>query len=193
MNILHLDASTLGAQSISRELSAGIVATLRRQSPAAQVSYRDLAADPLPHWQPVLDASREPGALGETLLDEFLAADIVVIGTPMYNFGIPTQLKAWVDHIAVPGKAFRYTANGPEGLAGGKRVIVASARGGVYSQGPAVGMDFQERYLRAFFGFVGIDAIEVVRAEGVAMGPEHRRKALKRAHAEIRALVPLAA
>ena len=193
MNILHLDASALGAQSVSRELSANIVAALRRQSPAAQVRYRDLVADPLPHWQPVAGASREPGALGEAILAEFLAADIVVIGTPMYNFGVPTQLKAWIDHIAVPGKVFRYTASGPEGLAGGKRVIVASSRGGVYSEGPAAGMDFQEGYLRAFFGFIGIDAVEVVRAEGLAMGPEHRNKALDHAHATIQAMVRRAA
>jgi len=193
MNILHLDASALGNQSVSRELSAGIVANLRRQYSSARVRYRDLVADPLPHWRPVADASREPGALGERILEEFLAADIVVIGAPMYNFGIPTQLKAWIDHIAVPGKAFRYTEHGPEGLAGGKRVIVASARGGVYSEGPAAGMDFQEPYLRAFFGFIGIDTVEVVRAEGVAMGPEPRQKALDRAHAEIRGLLPRAA
>lgn len=193
MNILHLDASVLGPRSVSRELSAGIVDSLRGQFPDVNVNYRDLAAEPVPHWRPVVDASREPGVLGEQILDQFLAADIVVIGTPMYNFGIPTQLKAWIDHIAVPGKVFRYTENGPEGLAGDKRVIVASSRGGIYSEGPAAAMDFQETYLRAFFGFIGIKAIEVVRAEGVAMGPELRRKALDRAHATIQAMTRRAA
>lgn len=193
MNILHLDASALGEHSISRQLSADIVDTLHTQYPGAGIQYRDLAADPIPHWLPVADASREPSDLGARILDEFLAADVVVIGTPMYNFGIPSQLKAWIDRIAVPGKVFRYTENGPEGLAGGKRVIVASSRGGVYSDGPATAMDFQESYLRAFFRFIGIDALEVIRAEGVAMGPEHRTAAIDRARGTIRGLVQRAA
>jgi FMN-dependent NADH-azoreductase len=193
MNILHLDASALGANSVSRQLSADIVATLKSQHPCATIRYRDLATDPIPHWLPVVDASREPSVLGAQILEEFLDADVVVIGTPMYNFGIPSQLKAWIDRIAVPGKAFRYTENGPEGLAGGKRVIVASARGGIYSEGPAAAMDFQENYLRAFFGFIGIDALEVIRAEGVAMGPEHKAAAMDRARGAIRELVPRAA
>lgn len=193
MNILHLDASALGTHSVTRQLSADIVATLRTQFPRATVEYRDLASDPIPHWLPTEDTSREPSDLGEAILEQFLAADIVVIGTPMYNFGIPSQLKAWIDRIAVPGKAFRYTENGPEGLAGGKRVIVASARGGIYSEGPAAVMDFQESYLRAFFGFIGIDGIEVVRAEGLAMGPDQRQVALDKAANVIRALVPRAA
>ncbi len=193
MNILHLDASATGDNSVSRQLSADIVATLRRQHPRATVRYRDLAAEPIPHWLPVADSSREPDILGTTILDEFLAADIVVIGAPMYNFGVPTQLKAWIDRIAVPGKVFRYTEQGPEGLAGGKRVIVASARGGIYSEGPAAAMDFQENYLHAFFGFIGIDTVEVVRAEGVAMGPEQRQRALDGARRVIDGLVARAA
>lgn len=186
MNILHLDASVLGEHSVSRQLSAALVAELRAEHPRATVRYRDLAAHPLPHWVPVKEAIREPGELGETLLEEFLAADVVVIGAPMYNFGVPTQLKAWIDHIAVPGRTFRYTENGPEGLAGDKRVIVVSSRGGIYSEGPAAGMDFQENYLRAFFGFIGVTDLEIIRAEGVAMGPEHRESALHRAHQSIR-------
>jgi len=193
MNILHLDASALGANSVSRRLSADIVATLQSQFHRTTVRYRDLAADPIPHWLPVVDTSREPSELGEQVLAEFLDADVVVIGTPMYNFGIPSQLKAWIDRIAVPGKAFRYTEQGPQGLAGGKRVILASARGGIYSEGPAAAMDFQENYLHAFFGFIGIDAIEVIRAEGVAMGAEHKTAALDRAQGAIRALVQRAA
>jgi FMN-dependent NADH-azoreductase len=193
MNILHLDASTLGENSVSRQLSADIVSRLRTQYPRASIQYRDLAAEPIPHWQPVVDASREPSELGTEILDQFLAADIVVIGTPMYNFGVPTQLKAWIDRIAVPGKVFRYTENGPQGLVGGKRVIVASSRGGIYSEGPAAHMDFQEKYLHAFFGFIGIEEVEVIRAEGIAIGPEQRKLALDKAHQAIRALMPEAA
>ncbi len=186
MNILHLDASTLGEQSVSRQLSADIVAQLRDQNPDAIVHYRDLVADPLPHWTPSTGISREPGQMGRELLDEFLSADIVVMGVPMYNFGIPSQLKAWIDHIAVPGQVFRYTEKGPVGLAGGKQIVVASARGGIYSQGPAAAMDFQENYLRAFFGFIGIDDIRFVRAEGVAISPEHRESALRQARQGLR-------
>ncbi|KGI77426.1 FMN-dependent NADH-azoreductase [Oleiagrimonas soli] len=188
MNILHLDASALGAHSVSRELTANIVAHLRQAHPDAKVVYRDLVANPIPHWQPVADVSREPSSLGEEILDEFLAADIVVMGAPMYNFGISSQLKAWVDRIAVPGKVFRYTENGPEGLAGDKRVIIASSRGGIYSEGPAAALDFQENYLRGFLGFIGITDIDVVRAEGVAMSPEHKQNALKKARDTIHGL-----
>ncbi|RAP57801.1 FMN-dependent NADH-azoreductase [Oleiagrimonas sp. MCCC 1A03011] len=193
MNILHLDASALGAHSVSRQLTADIVASLRDTHPDANIVYRDLAADPIPHWQPVVDVSREPSSLGEEILDEFLDADIVVMGAPMYNFGITTQLKAWIDRIAVPGKVFRYTENGPEGLAGGKRVIIASSRGGIYSEGPAAAMDFQENYLRGFLGFIGITDIDIVRAEGIAMGPEQKQKALEQARNTIHGLTRRAA
>ncbi|GAB3041460.1 FMN-dependent NADH-azoreductase [Oleiagrimonas citrea] len=193
MNILHLDASALGANSVSRQLTADIVASLRDTHPDANIVYRDLAADPIPHWQPVVDVSREPSSLGEEILDEFLDADIVVMGAPMYNFGITTQLKAWIDRIAVPGKVFRYTENGPEGLAGGKRVIIASSRGGIYSEGPAAAMDFQENYLRGFLGFIGITDIDIVRAEGIAMGPEQKQKALEQARNTIHGLTRRAA
>lgn len=186
MNIVHLDASVLAEQSVSRELTAAVVADLRRAYPQATVRYRDLFEHPIGHWVPVNEAIREPGPAGQDILDEFLAADVVVIGAPMYNFGIPTQLKAWIDRIAVPGQTFRYTPNGPEGLAGDKRVIVVSSRGGIYSQGPAAAMDFQENYLRAFFGFIGVKDLEIVRAEGVSMSPEHRANAIQQAHQSIR-------
>ena len=123
------------------------------------------------------------------LLDEFLSADVVVIGAPMYNFGVPSQLKAWIDHLAVPGKTFRYTENGPEGLAGGKTVVIASSRGGVYSQGPAVAMDHQEAYLRSVFGFMGVTNLHFVRAEGVAMGEDQRSSAISHAVNGIDALL----
>ncbi|MGH8215956.1 MAG: FMN-dependent NADH-azoreductase, partial [Rhodanobacteraceae bacterium] len=106
---------------------------------------------------------------------------VIVIGAPMYNFGISTQLKAWIDRIDIPGKVFRYGANGPEGLAGGKKVIIASSRGGIYSQGPAAAADFQEPHLRTVLGFFGITDIEFVRAEGVGMGAEQKDRAMRAA------------
>ncbi len=194
MKLLHIDSSALGTHSVSRELSAATVAAFRRNHPGLEVDYLDLAADPLPHWTPVADASDPASARGGELLDAFLAADIVVVGAPMYNFGIPSQLKAWIDRIAVAGKTFRYGANGPEGLAGGKQLVIASSRGGVYSEGsPGAAMDFQESYLRSVFGFLGVTDIEVIRAEGVNMSPEHKQKALEAARAAIAKEVRLAA
>ena len=112
------------------------------------------------------------------VLDEFLAADTVVIGAPMYNFTLPTQLKAWIDRILVAGKTFRYTENGPEGLAGGKRVIVALARGGFYNEGsPASALEHLETYLRGVFNFIGIEP-EFVAADGLNISPEQRRESI---------------
>lgn len=185
MNVLHLDTSALGTYSISRQLTAAIVAQLQRDGVATRVDYRDLAAEPLPHWLPNPDTASEGALRDEAVLQQFLEADIVVLGAPMYNFSITTQLKAWLDRVMVAGRTFRYGPNGPEGLAGGKRVIVASSRGGIYSSGPAAAMDFQEPYLRAAFAFIGITDVEFVRAEGVAMGEESRDAALRQAHAVI--------
>lgn len=193
MKLLHLDASALGSHSVSRQLSAAVVEQWVNDHPDTKVHYHDLVAQPIPHWQPVADVSREPDTLGERMLAEFLAADVIVIGAPMYNFGIPTQLKAWIDRIAVPGKAFRYTENGPEGLAGGKRVIVASSRGGVYSAGPTTAIDFQEPYLRTVLNFFGITDIRFVRAEGVGLGPEQKAQAIEEALADIHQATALAA
>jgi FMN-dependent NADH-azoreductase len=185
MKLLHIDASALGSHSVSRGLTQSIVAELTRAEPGYTVSYRDLAVEPLGHWSPVADANDPSSLLGQALLEEFLAADTIVIGAPMYNFGIPSQLKAWIDRIAVAGKTFQYTANGPEGLAKGKRVIIASSRGGIYSAGPAAGLDFQEPYLRAVLGFLGITDIEFIRAEGVNMSAEHKTQVVEAAHAAI--------
>ncbi|EIM03412.1 FMN-dependent NADH-azoreductase [Rhodanobacter denitrificans] len=194
MKLLHIDSSALGGYSVSRQLTADIVAELKRSTPDANLHYHDLAAQPLPHWTPVADASDPAAVLGNQLLEEFLAADVVVIGAPMYNFAISSSLKAWLDRILVAGKTFRYTANGPEGLAGGKRVIVASSRGGIYSMdSAAAAMDFQEPYLRAAFAFIGIDDVEFVRAEGMAIGDEQKAAALKSAHGMIETLVAKAA
>ena len=200
MKLLHIDSSIVGDNSVSRTISAAIVARLRGTSAGATVTYRDLAAEPLPHLSgPYLAAAAAPGehnaalqhdlALGSAVLEEFLAADTVVIGAPMYNFTIPSQLKAWIDRIVLVGKTFRYTEKGPEGLAGNKRVIVAISRGGFYSAGlPAAGLDFQETFLRGIFGFIGVTNVEFIRAEGVATGPDQRQQALASAHAAAAAL-----
>jgi FMN-dependent NADH-azoreductase len=186
MKLIHIDSSALGAHSVSRELTAAIVDNYRLSHPGVQVQYHDLVADPLPHWTPVADADNPAVSRGGELLDEFLAADVIVVGAPMYNFSIPSQLKAWIDRIAVAGKTFRYGEKGPEGLASGKTLIIASTRGGVYSPGSqGAAMDFQESYLRSVFGFLGITDIEVIRAEGVNMSAEHKQMALAAAHATI--------
>lgn len=194
MKLLHIDSSALGGYSVSRQLSADIVAELRRHAPSLDVTYRDLAAQPLPHWTPVVDASDSAAVLGSQMLEEFLAADTIVISAPMYNLAISSQLKAWLDRILVAGKTFQYTANGPAGLAGGKRVIVASSRGGFYGQDTTgAAMDFQEPYLRAALGFIGITDVQFVRAEGVAVSDEHKVAALKTARSSIARLVSQAA
>ncbi|HET6432371.1 FMN-dependent NADH-azoreductase [Dyella sp.] len=184
MNVLHLDTSALGAHSVSRQLTAAIVAQLVNEQTAA-VTYHDLASEPLSHWLPNADPASAEAQRNEAVLQQFLDADVVVIGAPMYNFSITTQLKAWLDRVMVAGRTFRYGPNGPEGLAGGKRVIIASSRGGKYSEGPAAAMDFQEPYLRTALGFIGITDVVFVRAEGVAMGDEARQAALQAAHAAI--------
>lgn len=201
MNILHLDSSILGKQSVSRELSAQIVASLTAENPNASVTHRDLAAEPIDHLsidalsaaqleaEQRSPAQRDAFALNETLLAELFAADVLVVGLPLYNLGIPSQLKAWIDRVAQSGRTFRYTDQGPEGLVTGKRVILASARGGVYSQGPAANMEHQESHLLAVFGLLGLTDVEVVRAEGVNMGEEYKAQALDGAHERIAALV----
>ncbi|HZF99198.1 MAG TPA: NAD(P)H-dependent oxidoreductase [Pseudoxanthomonas sp.] len=157
-----------------------------------QVEYRDLDADPLPHLTQRLLAGGDTAdaAEGVRAMEQFLAADVVVIGAPMYNFSIPSTLKAWIDRIAVAGRTFRYTDTGPEGLAGGRKVIIASGRGGLHTGLPS---DFQETYLRQVFGFLGIADIAFVRAEGVAYSPRHRAEALTAALAAIPEPLPLAA
>ena len=218
MRLLHIDSSILGQGSVSRTLSAEVVAALRATHTALEVIYRDLAADPLTHltgahlaaaksaatakpahrpgvgaslralWQKedeAVEALRRDIDASQVALEEFLAADIVVVGAPMYNFGIPSQLKAWIDRIAVAGKTFRYTEKGPEGLAGDKTVIIASSRGGLFSPGtPGAAFEHQESYLRAVFSFLGVTDIRFVRAEGVAMGPDVRANAIAAAKDE---------
>lgn len=193
MKLLHIDSSVLGENSASRSMTAAIVARLRAEHPGIEVSRRDLAAQSLPHFTPVLAEGHPCVARNGEILDEFLAADIVVIGAPMYNFTIPTQLKAWLDRVLIAGRTFRYTENGPEGLAGGKRVIIASSRGGIYSEGPAQAVDFQETYLKHVFGVIGIRDVEFVRAEGLNLGAEQREAAMTRAREQIAGGLSIAA
>ena len=157
MTILHVDSSISGESSISRRLTRSIVERMAVEADA--VIRRDLAADPLTH---LVERGEDPH-----LLDEFIAADTVVIGAPMYNFSIPSQLKAWLDRLAVVGRTFRYTETGPVGLVGEKRVIIALASGGHYPEGSP--FEHSKSYLRAFFNFVGIEP-EFVDASGIALG-----------------------
>ena len=184
MKLLHLDSSALGTHSVTRELSAAIVARWQDAIPGVAIEYRDLDKNPIAHLTggALSGEDAEAKSDSERTLAQFLDSDVVVIGAPMYNFGIPSTLKAWIDRVAVAGKTFRYGENGPEGLAGGKKVIVASGRGGIHGNGPA---DFQENYLRQVFSFLGVTDIEFVRAEGVAYSPQHRADALAAAHASI--------
>jgi FMN-dependent NADH-azoreductase len=193
MKLLHIDSSVLGAHSVSRQVSAAIVDRLQKATPDLQVTYRDLTATPLAHLSgshlaaaqgavPEAVALQQDLAAGQTVLEEFLAADIVVIGAPMYNFTIPSQLKAWIDRILVSGKTFKYSAQGVQGLAGNKRVIIAISRGGFYGAGtPSAAAEHLETYLHSVFSFIGIANPEIIVAEGVQIGPEQREKALESA------------
>lgn len=180
MRILHLDSSPTLSHSASRALSRAIVESFGVET---DVQYRDLGPDRIAHLTAETFATLNPES--ERILAQFLWADTVIIGAPMINFSIPSTLKAWIDRVAVAGKTFRYTENGPEGLAGGKRVIVASTRGGVYEDGHSA--DFQEAYLQQVFGFMGIEQVQFVRAQGLAYSPEHRQQAMDAALSSIQA------
>jgi len=206
MKLLHIDSSILGTHSATRELGAALVSSWRERQPSIEVEYVDLAREPLGDMTGALIAARSAAPVGasaelqldiersERALADFLAADVIIVGAPMYNFSIPTQLKAWIDRIAVVGKTFRYTEKGPEGLAKGKKVIVISARGGMYGAGsPAAALDFQENYLRGVFGFLGVTDVEFVRAEGLNFGPAQREQAMGAAHGAIQGRELLAA
>lgn len=196
MKLLHLDASILNEQSASRPLTAAIIGRLRQTTPGAEVIYHDLAAEPIGHLtaaeflaprgvEPEGEGAKRDVARNAKLLDDFLAADVVVIGAPMYNFSLPSQLKAWLDRMAVAGKTFSYTVNGAEGLVKGKRIIIVSTRGGIYSEGtPAAFLDHQETYLRGFFGFLGVTDITFIRAEGLG-SLENRHAAIEAAVTQI--------
>jgi FMN-dependent NADH-azoreductase len=196
MKVLHVDSSILSGNSVSRGLTADVVDAIRNHHGDTVVTYRDLARDPVDHLSGAhlaadqisdVDAGlRRDIEAGQQRLDEFLAADVVVVGAPMYNFGIPSQLKAWIDRLAVAGKTFRYTEQGVQGLAGGKKVVIVSSRGGYYgADTPMAALDHQETYLKGIFGFFGITDIQFVRAEGLAVGDTHRAEALATAQAAI--------
>lgn len=167
MKILHIDSSILGENSVSRKITAEIISALQESGPH-EVLYRDVT-QPAPERPESKDAA-----------DELLEADLVLVGAPMYNLGIPHQLKSWVDSISVARKTFHYTEKGLEGLAGGRKVIIVYTSGGFHS-GPTE--DFVEPYLRAVFGLVGITEVEVLRLEGLNISEEHKAKALAAAHA----------
>lgn len=191
MNILHLDSSINGENSASRALSATIMAELSAANPAATVTYRDLVADPLDH----LTLPGFATEASQQVMAEFQAADVIVIGAGMYNLSVPSQLKAWFDRIMIAGQTFRYTENGPVGLAGDKHAIIALARGGYYGEGsPGRAIEHAERYIGDVLGFIGIAHPRFVVAEGLAISPEARDAAMRIAQAEALELAaPLAA
>lgn len=198
MKLLHVDSSINGSASVSRGLTRQVVDKWVARHPDTQVEYLDLAVDTPPHFSAdsmgfrrpptgeVSEAEQKENALAEALVSQFLAADVIVVGAPLYNFSIPSQLKAWIDRLAQAGRTFRYTAQGPEGLATGKTVIAVLSRGGIYSTSDAgQAMEHQESYLKTIFGFFGITDVRVVRAEGTDMGEESRNNALSTAAQDI--------
>ena len=205
MQILHIDSAITGSNSITRELTADIVASLKQAHPEASVDYQDLAVNAPNHLNAQsigfrtgqaaeTEIERQENAISEALVSQFLASDVIVVGAPFYNFTIPSQLKAWFDRIAQAGRTFTYTATGPKGLAGDKKIIIASARGGIYSSSEAgLALDHQESYLKVIFGFMGVTDITFVRAEGVALGAEAKAAAMETAKTQIEALEAVAA
>ena len=194
MKLLHIDSSILSAHSVSRQLTKDTVAQWVSNHPDTTVDYLDLAVDTPSHLSAdslgfrapagaeQTDVQKRENAISEALVTQFLAADVIVVGAPLYNFSIPSQLKSWIDRIAQVGRTFTYTETGPKGLAGGKTVIVASTRGGVYSTNDwGRAAEHQESYLQTVFGFLGITDVRFVRAEGVAMGDAKKAEALAEA------------
>ncbi|KTB93990.1 MULTISPECIES: FMN-dependent NADH-azoreductase [Pseudomonas] len=191
MNLLHLDSSILGDHSASRQLTHEVVQAYLTAHADSQVTYRDLASDALGHFSAaslaaagtpveVRDAAQQQEVAGnEATLQQFLDSDVLVIGAPMYNFTIPTQLKAWFDRILIAGRTFRYSEAGPEGLCGGKKVIIVSTSGGLHA-GQPTGVGHEE-LLKTLFAFIGITDLQFVRAHGLAYGEEPRANAMSAA------------
>ena len=192
---LILDSAVTGEASISRRLTAAFADELRRRDPTVQIVSRDLGANPVPHLLPetvagirstaTTEAEKAALALSDELVDELRETDLLVIGAPMYNFGIPSALKSWFDYILRAGVTFRYTENGPEGLLPVKKAVVIETRGGLYSEGPAVAMDSQEPHLRTLLGFMGVSDVIFVRAEKLGFGPEAVQEAVDGAIEEL--------
>jgi len=199
-NILYVSSSPRGSASYSNQVATRIIDELRQANPQTTLTVRDLAQDPLPHIDadfvaatrsadgPRTEKQRAILAQSDALIDELLAADIVVIAAPMINFSVSTTLKSWFDYVARAGRTFSYSETGPKGLVTGKRVIVVSASGGIYS-GENAGFDFQVPWLRNMLGFLGMTDVEIIRVEGTAYGPEAADKALERATVQARDLV----
>ncbi|HTZ79875.1 MAG TPA: FMN-dependent NADH-azoreductase [Stellaceae bacterium] len=197
--LLHVSSSPLPSLSKSRAVAAEFVAAWQAQQPDTFVVERDLVATAVPHFGTELLTSfgtpaekRTPEqaaalALADELIAELEAADVVVIGAPMHNFSIPSTLKAWIDHVARAGRTFRYTASGPEGLLTNKKVFIVLSRGGIYSEGPAQVMDFQEPYLRAVLGFLGLKDVTFIRVEGLNISPDSAERGLAKGRATIAA------
>ncbi|MEN1834054.1 FMN-dependent NADH-azoreductase [Pseudomonas lijiangensis] len=195
MTVLHIDSSILGDHSASRQLSRSVVQAYQAINADSQVIYRDLASDALSHFSAATlaaagtpaesrDAAQQQEVdANEAILQEFLAADVLILGAPMYNFTIPSQLKAWIDRITVAGRTFRYSEAGPEGLCAGKKVIVVSTSGGLHvGQPTGVG---HEELLKALFAFIGVTDLQFVRAHGLAYGEEPRANAMSTAQQHI--------
>ena len=206
MKLLHIDSSVLADHSVSRILTAQIVAEWSSNHPGTTVDYLDLATQSpshlsadslgfrLPAGSEMSDLQKAENVISEALVQQFLAADVIVVGTPLYNFSIPSQLKAWIDRVAQVGRTFKYTDKGPQGLAGGKVVIVASTRGGMYSTSEGGrAMEHQESYLQTVFGFFGVTDVRIVRAEGLAMGDAGKAQALASADSDIKSATKQAA
>ncbi|MES2102734.1 MAG: FMN-dependent NADH-azoreductase [Pseudomonadota bacterium] len=188
--LLHINTSVRSNGSISRQMTNEFLQKWQANNTGDTVTTLDLAANPVPHlteqmmgafFTPADQRNAEQAQIidvSDRLVAQLKEADVIVIGSPMYNFGISSTLKAWVDHVARAGVTFQYTANGPVGLMQGKKVYVFTSRGGVYTQGPAAAMDFQESYLRAVLGFIGISDVTFIHSEGVGMGEEAVAKAI---------------
>ncbi|TDH34242.1 FMN-dependent NADH-azoreductase [Pseudohoeflea suaedae] len=194
-NILVVNSSALGPHSVSKALVDSTVEKLKVSSPDAKIVVRDVGASPIPHMtadnvvpEPETEGQKAARKLSDDVIGEVQDADIIVIGAPMYNFGIPSTLKAWFDHLLRAGVTFRYTEAGPEGLLKGKRAIVVLSRGGLYSEGPLQVLDAQEPHLNALLGFVGITDVTYVRAEKLAFSPEDREASIANAQTEVHAV-----
>ncbi|GJD51193.1 FMN-dependent NADH-azoreductase [Methylobacterium crusticola] len=198
--LLHIDSSASGEASASRRLTGALVRAWRQADPGLAVVARDLGAHPVPHLgedgvaalrrgETASPAQAEVRRVSDALLDEVEAADVLVIGSPMYNFSLSTPLKGWFDHVLRAGRSFRYTPEGPQGLLGGRRAILVMTRGGLYSEGSGLARNHQEPYLRSLLGFVGITDVTAIVAEGLGLSPEGRDASLARAEAAITDLV----
>ncbi|HEX8526594.1 FMN-dependent NADH-azoreductase [Allosphingosinicella sp.] len=200
--ILIIDSAATGAQSVSRRLTSELAERLAGASGKVEIVRRDIGSSPVPHLteetvfairtgESKTEAERGALMLSDALIDEIRAADLVVIGAPMYNFGMPSTLKAWFDHVLRARVTFRYTESGPEGLMKGKRAVVVESRAGFYSEGPSAAMDSQEPHLRTLLGFMGIEEVTFVRAEKLAFGPEAAEASLGEASRRLREIAAL--